>query len=378
MNAPQTNGPPRNEPRTASGDTEFRMPPVTRVGKNFGSGGDPAGAERSGGGRLRRVGFEFEFADLSLEQAAEAVQELFGGERVEEDRFHLRVEGTDLGDFGLEVDASLLRDQRYLEELRRLGLPVDGEDLQKPIEKLVGWLAELVVPFEVTTPPIPLDALGRMEELRVALARRRAQGTGARLHYAMGLHINPEAPALDADSVLRHLRAFLALYDWLLHSSDIDVARSLAPFIDPFPKEYAQRVLDPDYDPSFEDLARHYVESNPTRNRPLDLLPLFAHVLGREALESFGGLGSDELVKSRPTYHYRLPNCRIDEPAWRVAAEWNRWVEVERLAARPEDLTRFCAAALSGSGKGLWDEIKERARDLLDLQGGRDRGDVHR
>lgn len=361
MNAPQTN---------ASGDTEFRMPPETRIGKQTDLDSID---DRAGDGRLRRVGFELEFADLSLDQAAEAVQELFGGERIEEDRFHLRVEGTELGDFGLEVDARLLRDQRYLEELRRLGLPVDGDDLQEPIEKLVGWLAELVVPFEVTTPPIPLDALHRVEDLRAALADRRARGTGARLHYAMGLHVNPEAPALDADSVLRHLRAFLALYDWLLGSSDIDVARSLAPFIDPFPQEYARQVLDPDYAPSFEDLARHYVEHNPTRNRPLDLLPLFAHVLGREVLESFG-VGPDELVKSRPTFHYRLPNCRIDEPDWRVATEWNHWVEVERLAARPEDLARLCDAARSEVGKGLWDEIMERTRELLHPEDGDDDG----
>lgn len=39
------------------------------------------------------------------------------------------------------------------------------------------------------------------------------------------------------------------------------------------------------------------------------------------------------LVKARPAYHYRLPNCLIDEPDWRLAREWNTWVAVERLAA---------------------------------------------
>ena len=42
------------------------------------------------------------------------------------------------------------------------------------------------------------------------------------------------------------------------------------------------------------------------------------------------------LVSARPTYHYRLPNCQVDEPRWTIAGEWNRWVLVERLAAVPE------------------------------------------
>jgi hypothetical protein len=38
------------------------------------------------------------------------------------------------------------------------------------------------------------------------------------------------------------------------------------------------------------------------------------------------------LVKPRPAFHYRLPNCMVDEADWTLAEEWNRWVVVERLA----------------------------------------------
>ena len=38
------------------------------------------------------------------------------------------------------------------------------------------------------------------------------------------------------------------------------------------------------------------------------------------------------LIKGRPAFHYRLPNCLVDEPDWTVAREWNTWVAVERLA----------------------------------------------
>lgn len=311
---------------------------------------------RNADGAERRVGFELEFAGLELARAAEAVVELFGGRVVPDDFYRCRIVDAEMGTFTIEVDARLLRDERYLLQLRRLGVPVDEARIREPIEKALGWLAELLVPFEVATPPIPLSELQRIEELRAALADRQARGTGSSLRYAFGLHINPESPALDLDTVLRHLRAFLALYDWLVEASEIDLTRSLTPFIDPFPAAYRRLVLDPSYRPSMETLAADYVAHNPTRNRPLDLLPILAHVLGEDVLTA---LEDDELVSPRPAFHYRLPNCRIDEPGWTVAAEWNRWVEVERLAATPEALDRLCATALQESA-GAWDQIKDR------------------
>lgn len=328
-------------------DSAFRMPPATENAR----------------GELRAVGFELEFAGVELGEAAGAVRDVFGGEVVEVGGFQRLVEGTSLGDFRIEADWRLLQDGRYLELLEGLGVPVEHADLERPLEtleRMVGWLAEQVVPYEVTTPPIPLDELDRVEELREALAALKARGTGSRLRYALGLHLNPEVPALDGGTVLAHLRAFLALYDRLLEASKIDVARSLSPFIDEFPAPYRRRVLDPGYEPTLEELAADYVEHSPTRNRPLDLLPLLAHLLGEAAI---GGVEEPELVRPRPAFHYRLPNCRIDEPGWTVAEEWNRWVEVEELAARPEELARLSAAALEG-GPGeavsLWKRLKER------------------
>jgi hypothetical protein len=40
----------------------------------------------------------------------------------------------------------------------------------------------------------------------------------------------------------------------------------------------------------------------------------------------------EHLIKPRPAFHYRLPNCLVDEPDWTIAREWNTWVAVERLA----------------------------------------------
>src|SRR3546814_9457337 len=41
---------------------------------------------------------------------------------------------------------------------------------------------------------------------------------------------------------------------------------------------------------------------------------------------------TDELIKARPTFHYRLPNARLADPQWSIVREWNLWVRVERLA----------------------------------------------
>ncbi|MEM6354465.1 MAG: amidoligase family protein, partial [Pseudomonadota bacterium] len=76
--------------------------------------------------------------------------------------------------------------------------------------------------------------------------------------------------------------------------------------------------------------------ANPTRNRPLDLLPILADLDAdrvRAALPS-------EKIKPRPAYHYRLPDCRIDDAAWSPRDEWLRWLAVERLAANSALLER--------------------------------------
>lgn len=312
-------------------------------------------ATRNADGEERRVGFELEFGGLDLDTAAEVVRELFGGEQIEESPFRRRVEGTGLGDFAIEVDARLLQEGKYKEPLEYLESAVEAVDfsqLEKPIEKALGWLAEQVVPFEIATPPIALGELERVEPLRQALAARGALGTGSKLRYAMGLHLNPEAPALTAKSILDHLQAFLVLYESLLESSQVDLTRTLMPFINPFPDAYLHLVLDPRYAPPIGTLAADYVAHNPTRNRPLDLLPLFAHLLGREMLE---GIPEDEPLSPRPTFHYRLPNCRIDDPSWTIAEEWNRWVAVERLAARPDELARRSAKVVA-SKRSWWQQ----------------------
>ena len=71
---------------------------------------------------------------------------------------------------------------------------------------------------------------------------------------------------------------------------------------------------------------------------PLDLLPLFADI-DKELIFSYPV--ETDLVKARPTFHYRLPNSMVDDPGWNIAADWNKWVEVERLAGDEARLSRM-------------------------------------
>ena len=65
------------------------------------------------------------------------------------------------------------------------------------------------------------------------------------------------------------------------------------------------------------------------------------------------------IVKPRPAFHYRLPNCMIDEPQWTLAREWNLWVMIERLAndaPRLAEMSREYLAAEDQSFKPLIDK----------------------
>lgn len=97
------------------------------------------------------------------------------------------------------------------------------------------------------------------------------------------------------------------------------------------------------YSPDLAALIDDYLAANPTRNRALDMLPLFAHLdepRVRAAID-------DPQIKSRPTYHYRLPDSRVRMPGWNITREWQRWLVVEHVAADPELAARIAGAYLA-------------------------------
>jgi len=299
-------------------------------------------------GQLRRVGVEIEFAALPPAAAAELVQGRFGGDIRQLNPHRFKVEGTRWGDFTVELDTQYAHpDNKLLEKTQASGGDAEWQRLRAELHNrtraLIGDAVSGMVPTEIVCPPIPWLSLGELDSLFDALRLQGARDTRESLLYAFGLHLNPEVPGTDTASVLAHLRAYLIIAEWLREEIDIDITREVLPHANPFPRDYALQVLDPGYRPDLATLIRDYAVANPSRNRELDLFPLFAFLQPDSLPELLG----DARIKPRPTYHYRLPNAQFAQPGWSVVAEWNRWVEVERLAADETLLAERSAAWLA-------------------------------
>jgi len=317
----------------------------------------------------RTVGFELEFAGLEITRTAEIIQESFGGEIIEGNRYEYKIVNTELGDFRVELDAVILQKMASKKLFKNIGLDIDTGKLSNSIEDVLDKMAKTVVPIEIVMPPVKLDDIERLEYLQVQLQKNKAEGTKTSLIHAFGMHLNIECPDLEADTLLSYLRAFLLLYPWLLEKLNVDITRRISPFVDPFPKAYAEKVLNPDYAPDLESLMDDYLRFNDTRNRPLDMMPIFGY-LDKERTDKV--LGSEK-NNPRPTFHYRLPNSKIDEPDWKFSGEWNDWCEVEKLAVNSEMLTKLSKLYLLRKSQTLVSFKKEWADTvgiLLDLEGG--------
>lgn len=287
-------------------------------------------------GRQRRVGVEIEFAGLMPDTAARLVAECFGGNIVRQSPHRMSVEGTPWGKFTIELDSKYVHPDATVMQANGMApdkAPSAGREWRVEFhQRSREWLGEMVaglVPTEIVSPPIPWSELGEFDRLFDALRRYGAEGTDASVFYGFGLHLNPEVPDTGTASVLAHLQAYTILAAWLRDQIRVDLTREILPHTNPFPKAYALRILAPDYAPTRAQLISDYLSDNPTRNRELDMCPLFAHL----APESAHPLLHESLVKPRPTFHYRLPNAQLNAPGWGSVTEWNRWVTVERLAA---------------------------------------------
>lgn len=294
-------------------------------------------------GGPRRVGVEIEFGGLRPDAITSAVRDSLGGEVHRRSQVAYEIEGTAVGDIEVELDFRLL--QKAAEEHEQLA------DLPEWLLEVSGWTAELVerlasqvVPWEIVTAPVPMADLHKLEPMVTALREAGALGTRHAPYFAFGVHLNPELPDLQATTLCRYFKAYLCLKDWLRQRSRLDFSRVLSPYISDFDDRYVRKVVAPAYQPDMAELIDDYLEANPTRNRSLDMLPVFAEVDWERVL----WVVDDPLIKARPTLHYRLPNCEIDDPDWSLEGLWNDWLEVERLASNPERLKDM------GKAYGRW------------------------
>lgn len=317
-------------------------------------------------GNSRKVGFELEFAGISIMQTAQIVSSLFGGTIKQNNRYDVEIKDTELGNFRVELDARMLQKMARQDVFDTSVLNLEEGSIRKSVEEIIDKLAMSVVPIEIVMPPISLSEMYRLEELRRALQENKAEGTKTSLVHAFGMHINIEAPELDVKTLLRYLQAFIMVYPWLLRKLEIDFSRRISPFVDPFPEKYVRKVLASGYRPDTDQFIKDYLAFNPTRNRPLDMMPIFG-ILNNELVQQ---VIEGEKNRPRPTFHYRLPNSRIDDPGWRFEDELQYWMVVEQLAEDEEMLQKLRRLYLVRERDTLLSFHKEWAQTigiLLDL-----------
>ncbi|SFK43097.1 Putative amidoligase enzyme [Desulfomicrobium apsheronum] len=289
-------------------------------------------------GQMRRVGVELEISGLELDALAGCVAEFLGLRMEATGRYERLLTGDAAGDWVVELDFDLLK--KLGREPHMAGAPV--VDFGRTAEDVLAWAAELLVPLEIISPPLPLTRLHEVEALIVRLRAAGAKGTSDSIVNAFGMQFNPELPSFEPELITASLKAFLCLYDWLFERADIDLSRRVTSYVNPFPAGYVEKVIAADYLPGLATLIDDYLAYNPTRNRALDMLPLFMFLDEKRVRAK----ADDVLIKARPTFHYRLPDCDIHKPEWGLYVAWNDWVEVERLAADNQRLEACCAAYL--------------------------------
>lgn len=259
------------------------------------------------------------------------------------------LEAKGLGEFRIEVDWEFLKRQAR------------NEDGNQEYLEIVRDLATQIVPVEVVCPPIALNRLDRLDPLVNALAARGAKGTKDSLVAAFGVHVNTELPDLEASTIHDYLKAFVLLQWWLVQYCEVDLSRRLTPYIDLYPHAYLEAVLTNDY-PDTDAIIDDYLQHNCTRNRALDMLPLFSELNAEKVRKQI----DDPRIKARPTFHYRLPNCLLGEPDWTLAESWNSWWLVEQLATQAEQLdalgNRFLELRrpLLGVDQNGWIEVMDK------------------
>ena len=283
----------------------------------------------------RSVGFEFEYSNLEIEDTANLIAKEYNGEIIKINPYNYKI-STSLGTFKVIMDFGFLSNSKLKEINKEIGLELDESTIEK-IEEIIAQIGKSLVPFELTTPPLKISNINEAHNIKELLRKNGALGTKANFLYAFGLHINPEARSFEVEEILSDLRAFFVLYDYIKDMLDVDITRRLTTYIDPFDSSYILKVLDFNYKPTINEFIDDYITYNPTRNRALDLLPLLTFIDEERVRAKL----PDEKIGKRPTYHYRLPDSRVDELTWSPCFAWNSWVLVEALSVEKEELARL-------------------------------------
>tara|TARA_B100001179_G_scaffold223828_1_gene201832 strand:+ start:142 stop:1191 length:1050 start_codon:yes stop_codon:yes gene_type:complete len=283
-------------------------------------------------GDSRLIGVELEFTSLMLRPATEIVSDFLNSETIEYIHDNYAKIPSKYGDFRVFVDFErLLKLSREVKNHKKDDF---SSQMQEFAKKVLEDLSEGVVPLEIVTPPIPIEYLKELDKIADVLALNGAKGTHLSPLYAFGLHFNPDVPDLNTETLLAYVQAFALLEPYLKEKVHPDISRSVTQYAAFYPSGYNNLILNEGYLPEQSQFIDDYLKYNPTRNRALDMLPCLS-MLEEEKIKYV--TKGDTLIKKRPTFHYRLPDCRIGDGNWSIEKEWEIW-EVVELVANNHDL----------------------------------------
>lgn len=257
-----------------------------------------------------------------MQQTLDTLQEHLQGHIERVSLAERSINHSELGEFHIELDWNYLK--KLAKKQSESGEKAWLQDLQR--------LAEKVVPLEVVCPPLTLSQCEQLLPLVDALRDAGARGTDDSWIAAYGVHVNASVPTnaddeIEAQTVHRYLQAYGLLQWWLFDALEVDTTRKVSPYIDKYPESYLRTLLTHE-SVTMPLLISDYLDYNASRNRALDMLPLFAHIDPDRVYQKI----SDDKLKSRPTFHFRLPNCHIERSQWNLTDSWKGWWVIEQLA----------------------------------------------
>jgi hypothetical protein len=272
-------------------------------------------------GRPRKIGVEIELGGLEEPEVARLCTRELGGTAEQIDSHIWAVRGSAIGDLEVYLDTFLRSVTQS--KLRDLALDLGRE----------------VVPVEIVSEPLEIEGLRRLDGLRDRLRQAGALGSRAGWVFGFGVHFNVQIASDREADIVKPLLAYALIEDWMREADPIDDSRRLLPFTDPYPTEFVRDLIALQPDAPVSEVMEAYLRHNPTRNRGLDMLPIFADLAPDRITAAVSGK-----LSARPAFHFRLPDCLIDDPRWSLVDEWQRWLTVERVAQDAGLLARLCRA----------------------------------
>ncbi|MCR9108866.1 amidoligase family protein [Marivita sp. XM-24bin2] len=282
----------------------------------------PLPVEQTADGNDRLCGIEIEFAGPTEHETGDLIAREFGGTVKDGGDHSVTVCDTEFGDIGVELDITLRK---------REDLPF----LKESLDAFRG-----LIPVEVVTPPLSRAQLERFNSVCTALRQAGAMGSRSGVLLGFGVHLNPEVVAPDHRHTLDTITAYALLEPWLRDKEKVDTTRRMMPFVEAWPRALISELVNTTFE-SLADVMQVFARHVTSRNQSLDLFPLFKHAEPELFDKVFN---VEDKTSARPTFHFRLPDSRIDEADWSLLQPWQLWRQVELVAANEALLSALRSA----------------------------------